>query len=265
MRSFGKYLGYFLLGLLGCEETQDWSADGNGGTQLVVESLLTNEKKRHEVKLSETFTDINQSVPPVNDAFVALNDGDTTVFLARDPDRPGIYLTDTMRALAFKIYTLFILHDGKEYFSAAIAAYGTPLDPLVLDTLGDDQYEYLYQESNTPSMTEVIIDWEELNDANQIESKELKAYYYTLDVIDINMIFAPEKERLIFPKGAQISRRKFSLTENHQAFLRSLLSEVDWRGSPFDVAPGNVTTNISGGAVGYFSVSMVRSEQVIVN
>ena len=95
--------------------------------------------------------------------------------------------------------------------------------------------------------------------------KEINAFYYTLDVIDVNQIFAPDKEEIIFPKGAKFFRRKYSLSEKHQEFLRSLLSETDWRGGFFDVAQGNVKTNLSSGAVGFFAVSMVQTDITVVD
>lgn len=92
-----------------------------------------------------------------------------------------------------------------------------------------------------------------------------EAFFYTLDVVDITKTFAPEKEPFTFPKGSTLHRKKYSLTLDHQNFLRSLLAEIDWRGGGFDAAPGNVLTNLSEGAVGYFYVSMVDSDSTIVD
>ncbi|MEO9806474.1 MAG: DUF4249 family protein [Reichenbachiella sp.] len=243
--------------ILCCEESFDWKTEGLEEPLLVVEALLTNEKKRHQVKLSLTRDDLAQTPEYVDNAFVFIHDGDTSTLLAKDPDQPGVYLTDSIRALFGKFYTLFIVYNQKEYFALATSSFGAPLEPLITSETEDGQLEYVYQESSSPSMTEVEIRWTDLDESSD---PDIRAYYYTLNVIDINKVFAPDKEKIIFPKGAQVTRKKYSLTQNHQDFLRSLLSETDWRGGLFDVAPGNVNTNLSEGAVGYFAVSMVSTD-----
>ncbi len=267
MRSL-YYISIFFVSIMtiSCEEAQEWTNDSEFEPQLVVEAVLTSEKKRHEVRLSETFLNVDDQPPPVDNALVALVvNSDDPVLLEQDISRPGVYLTDTIRALFGNFYTLYILHEGNEYFSINTPSFGAPVEPLEYNERADGSYEFIYTESSSPSMMEVQISWQELNENNQLEERNIQAFYYTLDVIDINKVFSPSKERIFFPPGSTVFRRKYSLTREHQEFLRSFLSEVDWRGSIFDVAPGNVITNISGGARGYFWVSTVRTDTQIVN
>jgi hypothetical protein len=42
------------------------------------------------------------------------------------------------------------------------------------------------------------------------------------------------------------------------------MAETEWRGGLFDVQPGNVRTNLSEGAVGYFSVSAVVADTNLI-
>jgi hypothetical protein len=42
------------------------------------------------------------------------------------------------------------------------------------------------------------------------------------------------------------------------------MAETEWRGGLFDVQPGNVRTNLSEGAVGYFAVSQVAADSTII-
>lgn len=245
-----------------CEEAFEYQPAVNEEL-LVVEAMLTNERKPQEVRLSKTFSSINEPPPPVTNAIVAIFDGDTTYWLRQNPSEPGTYLSDTLQALFGKVYTLLILHEGNEYFAQATSTFGSPLEPFGSVEVDTGIYEFIYQQSAEPSMTEVIVEWEEIDENGEERLQRREAYFYTLNSLDINTIFAPDKEPLRFPVGSTIFRRKFSLTDSHRAFLRSFLAEVDWRGGIFDVSPGNVTTNLSEGAVGYFSVSMVRSESII--
>jgi hypothetical protein len=41
--------------------------------------------------------------------------------------------------------------------------------------------------------------------------------------------------------------------------------ETEWSGGLFDVQPGNVTTNLTNGALGYFAVCMIVSDTIYVN
>lgn len=252
------FICYFIAG---CEETFDWNSQGLSEPLLVVDALLTNESKQHEVRLSLTKDNLNQPFSSVEDALVFINDGENTFQLTHDQDRPGTYLTDPMRALFGKIYTLYIVYNENEYAAFATSSFGSPIEPLVTSETEDGLVEYLYQESTSPSMMELQVRYPGNFNATE---PDINAFYYTLDVIDINKVFAPDRETITFPKGSQVLRKKYSLTENHQDFLRSLLSETEWRGGLFDVAPGNVNTNLSEGAVGYFAVSMVTTEIITV-
>lgn len=256
------YTALIILVGLGCEETSDQDIDVENQSLLVVDASLTNERLPQEVKLSLTFENINEDPPSVTDALVIINDGTSNFFLTHDNARPGTYVSDTLQALFGKFYTLFIQRGEDEYFAFANSAIGTALPPLAIQQI-DSGYVLINNET-IPSMTEIEITWQEMNSLGTVVRQQKEAFFYTLDVVDITKTFAPEKEPLTFPKGATIRRTKYSLTDHHQNFLRSFLSEVDWRGGGFDVAAGNVLTNLSEGAVGYFSVSMVSVDSTFV-
>jgi len=77
-------------------------------------------------------------------------------------------------------------------------------------------------------------------------------------------LIKPGKETVLFPEGTKILRKKYSLSDDHQKFLRTMLSETEWNWGVFDVLLGNVYTNLSDGAVGFFSVSTVVSDSTVV-
>jgi hypothetical protein len=77
-------------------------------------------------------------------------------------------------------------------------------------------------------------------------------------------MYKPDKEIFQFPKGTTVIRRKYSVSDAYRAFLRSMLSETEWRGGVFDVQRSNVTTNLSEGAVGFFAVCSVVADTTVV-
>ena len=58
--------------------------------------------------------------------------------------------------------------------------------------------------------------------------------------------------------------KKYSLSPEHEKFIRSMLIETSWNGGSFDTEEDNVYTNLSKGALGFFAVSIVLSDTVIV-
>ena len=80
----------------------------------------------------------------------------------------------------------------------------------------------------------------------------------------MNKELGSEKETIFFPLGTKIIRKRYSLTDEHQVFLRSLLMETEWRGGIFDVQQGNVLTNVSKGGLGFFGACTVTTDSLIV-
>jgi hypothetical protein len=129
----------------------------------------------------------------------------------------------------------------------------------------DTLYTYTYIESLAPTMSEVFYDWSSNTNYCDINGFcTAEQIYYTLNNVDVNQAFKPEQQVIKFPPGTKIIRKTYSLTEEHQEFLRSLLMETEWRGGIFDVQPGNVNTNLTNGAKGFFAICMVKSDSLTV-
>jgi hypothetical protein len=80
----------------------------------------------------------------------------------------------------------------------------------------------------------------------------------------VNEIFKPAKEDFSFPVNSVVIRKKYSVSPAYRAFLRSVLSETEWRGGLFDVDRANATTNLSAGAVGFFAVTTVLTDTMTI-
>ncbi len=256
----------FLL-LLSCEKPADWDLQNKETDLLVVEALLTNELKNHSVKLTHTVTDINQKPIPVSGATVAVSDGNNVAFFAEYPAGSGIYYSDSVQAVVGKQYFLFIDDHGREYDAIDEMAPVAPMKPLKYKPASKEgYYELVFQDSSDPSFKEYWISWSHVPgyETEPVTNTTARVQHYTLNSIDVNEMFKPENKKVYFPEGSYILRRKYSLSEVHQSFLRTMLSETDWRGSIFDIQKGNVLTNLSMGAIGFFAVSTVVSDTTVV-
>lgn len=267
MRLKGLHIVFLIL-LFACEEATHWDLDTQPTDLLVVEAQITNELKSHLVKLSRTITDLNALPEPVSGATVIVGTEGYTAFFNEFPAGSGMYYSDTVQAVVGKGYQLYINVDGKEYDAITQMIPVTPMKPLNYSLVNDEKglYQINFQDSDDPSKKEYWISWGHLPEYQDQPLTETlaKTYYYSLESIDVNELFKPDRDNIQFPAGSIVLRKKYSMPEDQQAFYRTFLSETQWRGSPFDIQKGNVTTNLSEGAIGFFAVSTVTADTTLI-
>ncbi len=178
-----------------------------------------------------------------------------------DDTEAGKYVSVVpFRATAGIIYRLTISL-GEKADTAYAEMFGiTPLDDIDIAPK-DSLYHLVYHESQDASMMEVYYDWSAMPDfCSKYGACEASEVFYTLDNIDAEKVFAPDRQIISFPEKTRIIRRKYSLSTAHQQFVRALLLETEWRGGLFDAEQGNVPTNFSHGLRGWFGACMVVSD-----
>lgn len=257
--------------ITGCEEPVDWNLKSKATNLLVVDGMLTDEYKPHCIRLTRTVEQLNQKPEAVSGAIVRVFDEKQFHVFTESPVGSGYYYSDSMAAGINRKYTLGIQYNGVRYNAMARMAVVDYFEPLTYVAAEDSgMYELDWQPDvfnpDKPAMWEIIIDWSHLPAYSTVAPDDCKVrlLFYTLTTIDVSQIFKPEQMPVVFPKGSIITQRKYSLTERHEDFIRSLLAETEWRGGYFDVVPANVNTNLSEGAIGYFSVCAVKSIVLVV-
>ena len=252
--------------LAGCEEAFDWPLADDDANLLVVEAVLTNENKNHLIKLTRSYGEQNLTPEPATGALVAILTDSDTIVATENPPGSGLYYTDSMQAVVDKLYILGIQYNGSQFSAYDVQPPGEPFDtPLLYSGVEEGYYTINFKESGEePNYHQYYIDWQSVgNCANSIDC-QAKQIYYDLKNVDVNDIFQPTQERVDFPAGTVIIRKKYSVSDNYREFLRGMLSETSWRGGLFDTFPANAATNLSEGAVGYFAVSTVVMDTTII-
>jgi hypothetical protein len=249
---------YFLLctSLIACEEATNFPLTTDNSNLVVVEGILTNENINHRIKLTRPYKTQNEIPEAITGAVVTLNDESASYILTELPAGSGEYYTPQMRAVTGRVYTLTIAHNKKEYTAQDSAVPVEALDAIQYKKAGD-QYELVFAPSGQdPNFIEYTI----------VENNTAagRLVYYDLKTLDVNEIYKPDKEDFAFAAGTIVIRRKYSVSEVYRAFLRSMLSETEWRGGVFDVQRDNVSTNLSDGAVGFFAVSTVVADTTVI-
>jgi Domain of unknown function (DUF4249) len=251
--------------LVGCEEQFNWELDNKEADLIVVEAVLTNENKNHLIKLTKPYTVQNQLPKSINGAFVAILTNTDTVVATETPPNSGLYYTDQMQAVVSKVYILVIGYSGKFFYAFAGQPPGEPLEPLFKSEVSEGIYTLDFRKSGkNANYIKYSIDWQSVGNCPNTLDCQAKQIYYDLKNIDVNEQFKPTQERVDFPLGTVIVRRKYSVSPKYREYLRGMLSETSWRGGLFDSFPANAATNLSEGAVGFFAVSTVISDTTII-
>ncbi len=252
-----------------CTEKIDWQLEYQQTDLMVVEGKITSESKQHEVILSWPVYAMNTTPQPVTGAIVGINDARVTHPLTEDPARPGVYLTDrNFAGEVNKGYQLRIQYGEKRINAVAFMRAVEPFPNMRLQRVQDHPplYEAYISDQNGPSIIRMELDWSHVRGYDTLPAHENHAliYHYTLSTVDVNRIFSPDREHVYFPPGTLVYREKESVSRAYEEFLRGMLSETDWRGGVFDVLPGNARTNLSEGAIGFFTAADVIRDTVVI-
>ena len=256
----------FISLLFSCEERYATEFDLANSGLLSVEAVLTNENINQKIKLSIPYQQLNGSSAPATGATVRVQEGNGAIYtFIEDVNNPGAYYGPTFQAVSGTVYTLQIIYKGQEYRAQDSAVPVTPLTPLQYQKV-NELFELILNDSGQdPYYIDHRVTWKNTGACAPGISCEGRIVFYDLKSIDVNEIYKPAKEQFLFPAGAIVIRNKYSVSPAYRTFLRSVLSETEWRGGVFDVDRANATTNLSKGAIGFFAVTTVVSDVTVVN
>jgi hypothetical protein len=256
--------------LASCTEEADWDLNYQEEELIVVEGKITNETRSHEVRLTRPVYERNGVPAPVCGMELAIHDGRILYPLTEDRTRPGVYLTppdfsgEVEKGYQLRIRAGDGLITAVTYMRAVspfqfMRPYRVQEDPPL--------YEVHIADSDGPAIVRLELDWSHVPGYENLPVEETHAliYHYTLGSIDVNRLFPPDQEQVRFPPGTIVYREKESVNGLYEEFLRGMLSETDWRGGVFDVLPGNARTNLSEGAIGYFTASEVIRDTLVID
>ena len=260
-------LVFFLLP--SCTEKLDWELEYREADVIVVEARITSEVKAHEVRLTRPVYDMFALPEPVSGAVVEINDARVIHRLTEDPDRPGVYLTErNFSGEVGKGYQLRIGYGDRRITAVAFMREASPFPDMRLYRVQQQPplFEVYITDQNGPSVIRMELDWSHVRGYDTLPGADNHAliYHYTLESIDVNRMFPPDRERVYFPPGTIVYREKESVSRSYEEFLRGMLSETDWRGGVFDVLPGNARTNLSEGAIGFFTACDIIRDTIII-
>lgn len=266
MRKIFTYIIIF-LSFTACEKKTTWDLQSERSNLIVVDGMITNEKKEHTIKLTFPVQNLNDVPQPVTGAGVIISDFNSVDTLVETPANSGIYVTDSnFIATPGTQYSLLISFNNNVYTAKAILLNGINFNALEYDKNSEnDLYHITYISSpynaENYALWEVLLDWSNVQGYQQMNPDSCKArvLFYTLPTIDVSQVYSPQIEKISFPAGTLITEKRYSITAEHAQYIRAMLSETNWSGGLFDSAHSNVPTNMSEGAIGFFSACGVET------
>lgn len=265
MNKISKFYFLIIISALfwSCEEITDWKYKTGENAALVVEAIITDEFKKQEILLSLSYDGINDLPAPVSDAEISIKAGNVSYYFSEDPGHPGRYESDKAFSASLNIkYKLEITWNNSIYQAENNMVQVIPFAPVTFkpvngtDSLTFDMVPPAYS-PHEQAFYEINVDWSHIFASDTSRSK---VFYYTFSTIDVNEIFRPGKQTVIFPRGSVVIEKKFSLNKQTAYYFRALAMENEWQGSVFDEASAEIPTNISNGGLGYFCVCAVLTD-----
>ncbi len=276
------YIIAVMLSITACTEEMNVELE-SGETRLSVEANVTSDLKKHIVKLKES-SDVfyAKEAIAVTNATVTVNDGNHTY--AYTEKEPGYYESNVAFAgQAGKTYSLSIgnIDIDKDGTIEDYLASSTMKEPYAVDSLklhfdadhetDDDDGEFwllsLYMKDNIDTedfyayackINDVIVDdtiTEVLVQKDTYFNGELTK---GADVGEFNQ----SKPDEILTNLDKITLETYAIGKGYYDFI-SQFQEMDDGQSMFSGPPGNITSNISNGAIGFFAVYSITRTTII--
>jgi len=242
---------------------------------LSVDGFISNEKNICKFTLRKPQQIAERvEIVPVNDASVILKHYDETYYFQFDSN--GIYYSiDSIAGIAGHLYTLEITYNGKTYFAKEIMPsepddeFYIPLAQIIyfeddaIVNLNVPIHNFGYSKTNVWAIVPISYNNRTIPSDTSFHNIIM---VYTHKGNIAQAMFPIEKistgpsgqptDRLIIIKG--------EVSEGYNQYIIDKFTETWWQGGMFSTIPGNVSTNLSEGATGYFyAVSLKRKRYLI--
>ena len=238
----------------------------NGSGQVVIEGELTDGTKscRVQVSRSVSFASDND-FPAISGATVMVTDTNKNRTYQLVETDPGVYISSDISGLPFHTYHLSVTVDGTEY-----AAYSTMPQPVPLDSV-------------TFALNTDFNNHKEINAiVNFRDPPGLGNYYRFIEYLDGSQL--PDtfvfEDRLsdgryieqplyndsnYLHRGDTLQVKMYCVDKSDYLYFYSLIqATADGSTGYMSATPANPVTNLSNGALGYFSAHTTTQQEIIV-
>ena len=232
-------------------------------TTIVIEGNVSNQPGPYLVSITKTVGFYNSNVfPQVSGAVVKITDSTigVTDSLTENPIGSGVYSTSKLVGVIGHTYQLDVISGGKEYKASSTIpqvvnfdsltfmtnnGFGKPLtNPIInfQDPAGIDNYYNFVETINGMPSKQIFTFSDRLSDGRYITKQLFN---------DSNYI----------QHGATVKVEMQCIDKNVYNYLEELSGQDDTNGQP--TSPADPTTNLSNGALGYFSAHTSQTKKAV--
>ena len=228
--------------------------------QLVIEGNVTNNSSTQTVKITKSVAITDASnFPAVSGATVSIS-SNGTIYLLKEVSA-GSYRTSGLRGQSGRTYQLNISYNGQTY-----TAISTMPNQVKLDSLGLETTSVLGKEFNsvTVAYTDPVMETNFYRFLLTVNNKASANYFIYNDQltngrpVDRNL----RDNDLNLVKGDVASIEMQCIDQSIYQYWNGLSQNQNRGGA--STTPANPVSNISNGALGYFSAHTVQTVQLIV-
>ncbi|MBN9384439.1 MAG: DUF4249 domain-containing protein [Chitinophagaceae bacterium] len=232
--------------------------------RVVIEGEISNQSGPYQVKITKTvsFSDSN-SFPPVRGAVVTVRDSTNGHMYNFGESAPGVYTSNDFSGIPTHTYQLAVRAEGQQYTASSTMPATVPLDSVSFavntnfngkkelnavvnfqDPPGKVNYYQFIEHVNGRLVPNIFVFEDRLSDGRYIEQPLFNDSSY-------------------LQKGDTLQLRMYCIDKNIYNYFFSLL-QVSANNGFQTASPDNPITNITGGALGYFSAHTVNHEKLVV-
>jgi len=277
MKKIHILISLLVIFSFGCEQKIDFPVPEGGAQRLVVDGIITNETKAHQVKLSYSSQYNSSVIPLVENAVVQITDG-TNRYLLQEIGN-GIYETDPLvQGEIGKTYTLEIsLQNGEDYRAQSTMQAIGNIDSLRVELFteeiedGVEELYGIYADALILSeyfMIETKVNGQKYGTIRDIRHEETR-FYANGRLVDEEVNTLNKEDSSLVDGNNTVMIRMSSIDQNYQEFLNGFNAQLnrgdDGLGGLFEGPAANVPSNINNGALGAFGAFAVTEKNIIIN
>ncbi|MBB3188047.1 DUF4249 domain-containing protein [Microbacter margulisiae] len=254
-----KIIHLFLLFLAGilisCQQVIDLKLN-TSSSQIVIQGNIYDLTVPDTVHISQSVNfDSTNVFPAVSGAIVTINDNIGNTDSLKEIF-PGTYITSFIKGIPGNTYTLQVEIKGKRYSATSTMPYPVAIDSVYFEKSIIENDKQIAVEFTDPANIENFYRIIEFVNQGQLDN-----FFVTSDQLNDGgkIIYRIWNDNQRLTSGKNITIWLESIDENMYNYFRAAASN----GRQI-IAPANPVSNISNGALGYFSACSIRNKRIVV-
>lgn len=245
--------------LFGCKKVIDVNLK-NVSIQTVITGNVTDEPGPYQVNISKTVNfNADNNFPPVSGAFVTISVNTHIDTLSETS--PGTYSTHTIKGRPGNSYFLYVSVQGQVYTATSVMPQPVPLDSISFVSGRNDN---LYAVANFQDPAGIANYYQFVEYANGIQFGNKRGNSVFSDRLSdgryINRFLYDDSTDI--KSGITLTVQMNCIDQPVYNYLNQLFLASGNGGGFSSPTPANPTSNITGGALGYFSANTITRRSV---